>query len=371
MFNIVILKKNLLSSYKIAFLGLMGIYLVGCTTKTKVLPPIKIIQPPPEVVVDSLCTSQRPIISSEQDLTQGPQDGGIFNQQMFMYYDSKKSEYWLAFYVGDMSTKEKIETKTLGFISQNDNGQHKTVSSCGFKTFTFNEFASQQSHTMMAFSLVLDKSGSIDNTQFAEMQKTTMNFVEGLEFPFRGQLISFSDSLQSNDFTDNKNQLLSQINDTQNSDGGTALYDAINTAIDNLISQNEIFKFLVVMTDGQDNRSNFFSNKTHEKRAQQLSQRLEQEGIPIFMLGWGDINKPILDQLGEFGYTEFTDEFPEIKQFFVTIGKRLKYVYLFRISERYIQDGRAIKAINLVTYQSDTGEIQDNLFSFRRKTILE
>ncbi|MEW6467932.1 MAG: VWA domain-containing protein [Bacteroidota bacterium] len=112
-------------------------------------------------------------------------------------------------------------------------------------------------------------------------------------------LIGFSDTPDIvQNLTSDVNKLkykLSLMSETN----GTAFYDAVALALDKLKKSDNI-RAVIALTDGQDNQS-VISKKGLIKKARKL-------GIPVYIIGLGDVNKAELKLLteqmgGEFHYT--------------------------------------------------------------------
>ncbi|MEO5642681.1 MAG: VWA domain-containing protein [Bacteroidia bacterium] len=119
--------------------------------------------------------------------------------------------------------------------------------------------------------------------------------------------------------TTNQNILSSTINNLS-PQGGTALYDAIDRALDGLNKANGI-KAVIVMTDGEDNTS-------HKSLASVIT-KAKKSGIPVFVIGLGDVNKKVLNKLANAtgGVAYFTDKKEELSSIYQMISKRIQSVY--------------------------------------------
>ena len=128
-------------------------------------------------------------------------------------------------------------------------------------------------------SLVMDSSGSMSGDIQTAKQAAT-NFLNGIDNSVgdQVQLTTFDDTIMRiENFTGNKQLLTQGINMIQIG-GGTALYDALYSALTETATQ-EGSKYIIAFTDGQDNRS-FYTIDDVITYAKKL-------GIPIYMVGIG------------------------------------------------------------------------------------
>ncbi len=114
--------------------------------------------------------------------------------------------------------------------------------------------------------------------------------------------------------------LISSAIDNLRPVGGTALYDAIDRALDELDKSDGI-KAVIVMTDGQDN--------TSRKSLQSIIAKAKKYAIPVFIIGLGDVNKQVLNKLANQtgGVAYFTDKKEELSSIYQMISKRIQSVY--------------------------------------------
>lgn len=108
--------------------------------------------------------------------------------------------------------------------------------------------------------------------------------------------------------------------DSMQADFSTALYDAMITGIEEIKKADGI-KVLIVLTDGHDNNSRSSIND--------IIKKAKQEDIPIYIIGLGDVNKELLQQIatatkGQFYFTESASSLDEI---YATISKQIQAFY--------------------------------------------
>jgi len=111
-----------------------------------------------------------------------------------------------------------------------------------------------------ATALVLDRSGSMegdygDDEPLNDLKSAADSYVGYLGSGDVAQIISFSSNVSvDTGFTENKTDLYNAIH-RLSSGGGTAIWDAVITAVDSVASRPESQKAVIAMTDGGDNSS--------------------------------------------------------------------------------------------------------------------
>lgn len=156
------------------------------------------------------------------------------------------------------------------------------------------------------FELILPKDyvAPIDNGKAASKEfAKSFNFKKDFI-----SIIGFSSSVDKIlPLTNDKEKIDSVINSMQ-ADSLTALYDAMLTGLNQLNTNNGV-NVLVILTDGQNNKS-----KTTWK---DVTERAINFDIPIYIIGLGNVNKDTLEMIaditsGQFIYTETSKSFSEI-----------------------------------------------------------
>ncbi len=137
--------------------------------------------------------------------------------------------------------------------------------------------------------LVLDRSGSMSGTPNLELEKAASAFVDRLAPIDFGEIINFASSYSvSVPFTTDKIKLKAGIAGRQ-ADGGTALYDALYQGIGDAASRKGRIA-VIAMTDGE-NTSGKIGNVS------EVIQLAKKGNIPLFMIGLGNDNRSIMEQL--------------------------------------------------------------------------
>jgi Mg-chelatase subunit ChlD len=119
--------------------------------------------------------------------------------------------------------------------------------------------------------------------------------------------------------TKDKDKILNAINSLE-ADGGTAYYDAMQKAL-KVLNTQEGMRFLISLTDGDDNASRVGLNRIVE-----LANQLE---IPIYNIGLGNVSpyglkKMALESQGEFYYAK---ESKELNQIYNQVRGKMSALY--------------------------------------------
>lgn len=107
--------------------------------------------------------------------------------------------------------------------------------------------------------------------------------------------------------------------------GGTAIYDGVNAALKQLEAEKGI-RAIVLLTDGEDNSSHISLSK--------LINRAQKAGVPVYVIGLGDVNKRVLKKLASQtgGEAFFTEDSKQVKSIYKKISERILSVYELRYS---------------------------------------
>lgn len=133
--------------------------------------------------------------------------------------------------------------------------------------------------------LVMDVSGSMKGEPLADAQQAAIQFVNSLEPQDQGILIAFSDSVRLlQNFTDNKSALKQGII-SLTAHGETSLHDAIYDAIQILRPIPALRKAVVVLSDGEDNRSSV--------TLEDCISYAQNSRVPVYTIGFGDKLNPL------------------------------------------------------------------------------
>ena len=178
-------------------------------------------------------------------------------------------------------------------------------------------------------SIVLDHSGSIGNTRAVVIQKTIKDLIDKKQPEDKFSLTIFDHRVRTaSPLESDKSTLYSAVpsNGIDGFGGATALYDAIDKGIDNLISGgNDTRKALIVFTDGFDNASNLTSNSVLKKA--------KLNNISVFPVSFGSkTNHVTLGKLAQYtgGHQYQIYNTKQIEGLFQDIYMRLKNYLVIR-----------------------------------------
>ena len=141
--------------------------------------------------------------------------------------------------------------------------------------------------------IVVDISGSMkDEDKIGQAKKAALAFLDKVEPQNRVGLIAFNSNLTTlvdlDILENNKATLKQKINDL-NADGGTALYDAIATAIEKFSNEksnlSDRIRAVVLLTDGADTASQ--KNKLNDLLRQITATHEDQNPIIVIPIAYG------------------------------------------------------------------------------------
>jgi Ca-activated chloride channel family protein len=172
--------------------------------------------------------------------------------------------------------------------------------------------------------LVVDTSGSMEGEKIVRAREALQAFVEQIQGDRdRLGLVEFGSGTKNfiplRPLDNQARQDLLTIIDNMEAVGGTALIDAVHSAITDLQAQadTEAINAVVVMTDGQENESNYWLDDLRNLVAGQASPQLV-----IFTIAFGeDADEQMLRTIAELGNGQFrrADE-TEIEELYRTIS---------------------------------------------------
>ena len=140
-------------------------------------------------------------------------------------------------------------------------------------------------------ALVLDESGSISATDYGRMKSLTVDLINKLEEEDRIAVFTFATSVVQRSGFVNKNTAATVVKTLLQAAGLTAIYDGINRANAEFInySSPDATKIMIVLTDGQDNRSSATANA--------VIQNAVQHNIVIYTIGIGAVDAATLNNI--------------------------------------------------------------------------
>jgi len=261
-------------------------------------------------------------------------------QKLAFYYSEKTQEYIIVAHSTDISTNRLNFDKDNVHVlleSKNKEQTYKPISREDITVINLGDFGFKgaEKHTLFRFSMVVDNSGSIDDTSVGEIERILTKFMNKIPLAFQAQIIKFSSTIQSKSgFIKDKNEIIKHIN-TRHKRGGTALHDSIAIAIKDLkaTSDDVYFKFIVIFTDGCDTASQKFKDPNFLKTY--VENECIKNNIPLFVVGvTNQVNQALLKSITDkIGLYEHVQRFSgvDIDNAFDTIVNLINDTFIFKI----------------------------------------
>lgn len=107
--------------------------------------------------------------------------------------------------------------------------------------------------------------------------------------------------------------------------GATAMYDAIDTALDNTSLRNNVRKIVIAMSDGSDNSSS-------SSEASVIS-KAQDSGIPVYTIAYEDADAETMETIAsETNATSFLVDGPDLAGVFQSIQTGITFQYIANLS---------------------------------------
>ncbi|MFC1476305.1 VWA domain-containing protein, partial [Candidatus Zixiibacteriota bacterium] len=188
-------------------------------------------------------------------------------------------------------------------------------------------------------AICIDASGSMEK-QFSRVRSAATAFIDMLSPHTEAELIVFKDSAETRlAWTKNKVRLMSEINKIEPS-GETALYDAIDIALEDFVTQNGC-KAIVLVTDGTDTHSSV-------ELATTLA-RVKATDVAIYAIGirsdW--LDSTTLAQIAESSRGDYVevDSTDQLALVYAKIGRSLRNMY--RLTFTHHDSHRAVDTLSV------------------------
>jgi hypothetical protein len=272
-------------------------------------------------------------------------------QKLVIYYSRSTNEYYLAAFSTDESTRPgKLDTMNVHVILETNDGQKTTIDNGDLKISCLGNMYNKvigEKNTLFRFNLVIDNSGSIDKDSFKYVQNSLKRFIELIPLVFEAQVIHFAQKVQVvPGFTKDKQELIAVI-DKPMLRGNTALFDAVDDGINQLISGGDEvpLRFSVVLTDGKDTASK--KNPKPKVFKEKIVQLCRQNNIALFIIGITDnVDSKLMKEMTMYGFYQHIKDFPDIDTAFDSILNVIKDTYIIKIPA--VEDFARLKKIYLV-----------------------
>jgi hypothetical protein len=192
----------------------------------------------------------------------------------------------------------------------------------------YNEVLARK-NTLFRFNIIIDNSGSVKSS-LDTVEQTLSKFIENVPLVFEAQIIKFHDKVKVfSTFVKDKQVLINHINDRMRL-GNTALYDAINKGVQELVNKGfDIpLRFSIVMTDGRDTSSKI----SRDEFQRNIVQTCRENHIPLFIVGvTNQVDEPLLRGITRYGLYTHIQNFPEIDKAFDLFLNVIKDTYIIKI----------------------------------------
>lgn len=191
-----------------------------------------------------------------------------------------------------------------------------------------------------------------------DAKKAVLQFLESIEWRKDSILVvgfgSKVDSLKS--FSNDSTDIYSQVKDIY-PQGGTSLYDAVDSALNKISLQSGI-RVIIALTDGIDNESNTTTN--------QLVKKADSLKIPLFMIGFGKAMQDSLISLanltkGEFNYSKSSNSLDSV---YTKIARKILSVYSVQYRSSNLKSIDSIRNIK-ISFSYDSVTLKNNEYNLQ------
>ncbi len=187
--------------------------------------------------------------------------------------------------------------------------------------------------------LVCDNSGSMDGSVGA-LQDAVREFVDSMNSSEKVAIVRFDSGVISyTELTDDKDVLNGAI-DSFAALGGTNIKSGVDAALSGLTGNDNVFKAIIVMTDGADSSYNYSDSLNN------LRQACIENNIILYTIGLGDVQPDYLGTiadygLGSFGYCSDKVQLAELYSF-IHNQKDNVYCITYKAKDTTTQSGRIL-----------------------------
>ncbi len=179
--------------------------------------------------------------------------------------------------------------RTVAVFSTVTNGEGRLVPNLTRDDFEVDDNGKRQPLTLFAndiqpitIIMLLDRSGSI-KSNFDLQQRAAEMFVHGMLPGDKARIGTFASRIQiePDEFTTDRDALFKILRSDLQTGGPTPLWNAVDTAIDQLLLEKSR-RVVLVFTDGMDKPMNF---SNHNKSLKDVMKRAEENDIMLYAVG--------------------------------------------------------------------------------------
>lgn len=142
----------------------------------------------------------------------------------------------------------------------------------------------------VSFAAVLDYSGSVPDTALVSMSRNLSALYGALASPFESSVIHFSDDVVViQGFTNDSAKLVAAAENRSTERALTSLFDGLGRGIQSTAAREGLFKFVLLVTDGNDNDSSL--------KESQVIDSAKAANLPIYIVGVGFADLGVMRRL--------------------------------------------------------------------------
>jgi Ca-activated chloride channel family protein len=196
-------------------------------------------------------------------------------------------------------------------------------------------FVAQDDTASISVALLLDYSKSInlEPDNVTDMENAAISFVRELGENDEAEIIKFADYPKVfQQYTSVRSDLIDAIQRETNIGNGTALYDAIILAADNISTRTKTRRAIIIITDGQDRGINAGPGSVGD--IDDAIDDANLTGVPVFTVGLGNADTTVLQQIandtgGTYSDSTTSDNLATIYQQFANLLFTNQYILTY------------------------------------------
>ena len=221
------------------------------------------------------------------------------------------------------------------------------------------KIASRQHLQPIAVAMGLDYSASMTEAAIRDVAAATTRFIDKLQPADNAAIVKFGEAVEvTEELTQDKSRLTASIGgEFTLSQEGTALYDSIIQAIDQLEKAGDCMKLVIVTTDGEDT--------TSDRKSEDITDYAVHKDTAVYTIGLGDeVDTEMLEKISRLtdGRYYAAANSSELQVIYEGIFDDIRFAYEISYESKFSQlDERNENATLYVSYgqrtQSDTIEL--------------